>query len=260
MKYIIIFTLTQNPCNVKVTEYDNIWGLGDIIRGLIGVYQLCKKNNFQLYYNIDLHPVAKFLDNDSSHFEYINEHQNEIYFYNNENDIINNLHADKPLLLLSNLKFKDELTEDCISYVKRFLNTNRFFNQRVSNDNIYFNEHSYSVLHYRIAGIRGDQKQFFHKKNFHNYLQHINKYYQNNMIVLCDNQEFKDTLDPRIKTSKSLIGHFGIETNDEIMFGILLDMHLMKHANIIYYHPTNGPSGLIKIINYLWKIKLIKLV
>ena len=28
------------------------------------------------------------------------------------------------------------------------------------------------------------------------------------MIVLCDNQEFKDTLDPRIKTSKSLIGHF----------------------------------------------------
>lgn len=45
--------------------------------------------------------------------------------------------------------------------------------------------------------------------------------------MTCDNQEFKDTLDPRIKTSKSLIGHFGIETNDEIMFCILFDIHLI---------------------------------
>lgn len=254
----IIFTLTQTPCNLKITKYDNIFGLGDIIRGLIGVYQLCKKHNINLYYNTELHPIYEYLNNDSMYSEYIKNNRNKIYFYNNENDIIKNLNNNEPLLLLSNIIFTNNISEDCKLFVKKFINTNDYFLQKFNNtiNNLKINE-SYDTIHYRIAGLNGDQKQFHYKKNLNIFLQHALNNYKKNMIIITDNDEFKKILPNNIKYTNSKIGHFGYDKDPEVFFGILFDLFILKNSNIIYYHPHCGPSGFIKIINYLYGTELM---
>jgi len=254
----IIFTLTQSPCNLKTTIYDNIFGFGDIIRGLIGIYQLCEKHNINLYYNTDLHPISLYLDNDSSYSEYIKNNKDKIYFYNNKNDIINNIKDNEPLLLLSNIIFSQPITHNCKLFVKRFINTNELFLELFNKNINYLNiSNGYDTIHYRIAGLNGDQKQFHYKKNVTFFLQHLLKNYKENMIVLTDNSDFKKMFPNHIKYTNTKIGHFGYDKDPELFFGILFDLYILKGSDNIYYHPHCGPSGFIKIINYLYDTKLM---
>ena len=58
----IIFVWTTKPSNLTPTDSWGFWGIGDIIRGIIGTYQIAKKLNYNFYIDIQNHPISKFLE------------------------------------------------------------------------------------------------------------------------------------------------------------------------------------------------------
>ena len=66
MKKNVVFVWDQNPFNVRDDEgWDNpngsYWGIGDIIRGILTTYAVCKKYNYNFY--IDFTNKKNFKEN-----------------------------------------------------------------------------------------------------------------------------------------------------------------------------------------------------
>lgn len=62
----IILVVQQKYWNLVQTDTDNFWGLGDILRGLADLHEFCLSNNLNCYADLTNHPIASFLDIDSS--------------------------------------------------------------------------------------------------------------------------------------------------------------------------------------------------
>ena len=100
----VIQVWTQNCSNLRRNNYDNYWGIGDLIRGTIKLYQLSKKMNFRLIVNIKHHPISNFLK--QTYIEYedlITQNINNILFItpNNVENYINNS-SDNIIYFLTN--------------------------------------------------------------------------------------------------------------------------------------------------------------
>ena len=80
----VVFVWSTRFCNMVTTNSDNFFGLGDIIRGTIQMYQLSKKMNFELIVDIQLHPLSKFLKKkDNLYINIVYENKDNIYFTTN---------------------------------------------------------------------------------------------------------------------------------------------------------------------------------
>ena len=62
------------------------WGLGDLIRGTIHLYQLSKKLNFKLIVDYQLHPISNFLKECNHEYsELIKSNKDNILFVIQQN-------------------------------------------------------------------------------------------------------------------------------------------------------------------------------
>jgi len=261
----IIQTWSLQFKNLKSTKHDGRFGLGDIIRGTIALYQICKKYNYNYVVDIQLHPISNFLEVEKNKYSDLilenKDNINFIYPNNIENFITNN--DDNIIMLFSNVHLIHDITDDCKSFIKNILKPNLEFKKYID---LTINKLSFkldSVLHYRIAGINGDQKQFFKRINYIEYLNHVMKHKKENDILITDNLGFKEHIRQKnidVFMFDIKIAHLGYDTNLDGIKDTLLEFFIMTKSEKIKYHPTNGPSGFIKIINYIWDIPLIKLV
>ena len=77
VKYVVQ-TLILKACNRPENDF---WGLGDIIRGTIQLYQLSKKYNFELIVDKQHHPISNYLINRDHQFsEVITSYKNKVPF------------------------------------------------------------------------------------------------------------------------------------------------------------------------------------
>ena len=58
----IIQVWTHKCTNHIQDNINGFWGLGDMIRGTIKLYQLCKKYNYNYIVDIRLHSISNFLN------------------------------------------------------------------------------------------------------------------------------------------------------------------------------------------------------
>jgi hypothetical protein len=256
VKYVIQ-TWTLKVCN---RPSDNFWGLGDIIRGTIKMFQLSKKYNFELIVDTQLHPLSQFLKSTPHQFsDLIKKNKNNIYFIQTPEQYLftpENKNMDV-FAFFTNDKFKDTITEECKDFIKKILTPNNEFLDYILEkiSTIPFN--SYNVLHYRLGddGLVKNLKN----KNISKYLDHIKKNKNSGDIMVSDSIELKNYIKEKIDIFMFdiNISHIGCSTN---LKETLLEFFVIINAKKIKtYSVYPWTSGFVTIANEIFDVPLVKL-
>jgi hypothetical protein len=257
----IIQVWTHNVTNYKPTQYHARWGLGDIVRGTIALYQLCKKHNYKFICDIQLHPISSHLQTHvHEHKEFVLHNKDNICFFANnalEKHIVTS--KEDVVLLMTNAYIKGPITEDCINFVKLVLQPKDHLQQYINKTLEELPFYPYSIMHYRVAGISGDQIQTHGKKDINRLLNHIKKNKEECDILMTDCIQLKSSAKTEIISLNTKIAHLGFHVKDDYIKDTLLDFFIMSKASKIKYHPSNGPSGFIRIINQIYGVPLVKM-
>lgn len=256
MTKTVILVWTQDCYNCKRTSTDNYWGLGDLIRGTIKLFQLSKRMQFNLIVNTILHPISIHLKTPSSEYDELimnNKHNIEFVFPGNVETHITTSQQDILYFLTNDFCDEKNITEECKDFIKTILTPNNELLHLL--DNHY--TAPYNILHMRF----GDK--FIVDKDIidDNFIESLKKQIINNIdcIFVCDSYIVKNRLkhDGFFQTNNiSFIdvdgGHIGYEQNNEKIKNTLLEFFIVSKANTIKtYNVYPWISGFV-----FWTAKL----
>lgn len=264
-KRTVIHVFTQSINNLKTDDVNNFWGLGDIIRGTIALFQLSKKYDFRLIVDIQLHPISNYLKyNTHEYSEYIRKNKDNISFIypDTVENYIKNSNQDT-LYFLTNDYYHDEITDECKEFIKDLLTPNLEFGNYIQNIiNLKPPPEKYSILHFRLGDsflVRNDENSTDFKK--------IDKIMHKNIeacdIFVSDSSVYKKhigCINPNAFLYDIKIGHIGIKTHSDYIKDTLFEFFLVTRSSRIKTFSVYGHiSGFVKIVHEIYDIPLFLL-
>ena len=261
----VILAWTHKVSNLTTDNVNNFWGIGDLIRGTIQLYQLSQKHNFELIIDIQHHPISNLLKKRNHLYsEFVKQNQDNIPFifpYQAESHIINNLNSlNKPLLLITTDYYSEPITQECKDFIKELLSPNNEFEKYMrqkSQENPYF---LYEILHYRLGDaemVREQQDSIVYYAT-QNILKKDLKP-EENVIFLSDSQKLKDTVknNGTFFAFNTQIGHTGYHCDLDKLRDTLFEFFVMTKATVITsYTVNNWISGFVKIAHDIYNVPL----
>ena len=238
MKNTIIHIWTNNCSNIKYDSKDtsSYWGIGDLIRGTIKLFQLQRYLKFNLVVDISLHPISYFIENPNTNNKYlqiINKKKNNIPYYyidklkpylhkildnneinntdyNTDNNMdldldINNNTYEKIILLTTNDKNIETLpiTDECKIFIKNIFKTKPefqvYYEEILNNFPINYKDKKYSIFHIRLGDnylVKNDNNTIIFETFINNFINE-NILKINEDIIITDNKLLKDYLKTR---------------------------------------------------------------
>jgi len=265
-KKTVILAWTHKVSNLVTDDVNNFWGIGDLIRGTIQLYQLSKKHNFELIVDIQHHPISGLLKERTHDFsDFVKQNQENIPFIfpgQVENHILNNLNTlDEPLLFITTDLYQEPITEECQSFIKDILAPNNEFQtymREKDKPNPFF---LHSILHYRVGDaemIRGEFNPLSSQKYMKNIIKNDLKTNEN-IIFLSDSQHLKDLVKKNgtFFVFDTEIGHLGYHSDTNKLRDTLFEFFVMTKAEKIKsYTINNWPSGFVKIVHEIYNVPL----
>jgi hypothetical protein len=127
----LIHVWTNEAYNIKMNKNDtgSYWGLGDLLRGTIKLYQIAKKHSYNYIVDIQLHPISNFLKSENHEYsDLILENKDKIFFIEDSESYITES-KDNVVFLVSRDGYKnmEPITQDCKDFMKNFLTPNEEF-------------------------------------------------------------------------------------------------------------------------------------
>jgi len=251
MRPTVILVWTTRVCNVPSTSF---WGLGDIIRGTIHVFQLSKKRNFKLIVDIQLHPVAQFLKaRPHEHSGMIRANKDKICFFPHIER-----HLGVPLFIgLTNDKYKEPITAECQAFVRDIMTPNEMFRR-------YMLEKStgptvYTSLHFRL----GDQELVHQvRSSFQKYADYLDKHPpETPTILVSDSQAFKSFVRdrfPAVFMFDTQVGHLGYHTDAEKTRDTLFEFFTLTKSTLIKtYCVYRRRSGFVAVCADVYNVPVV---
>lgn len=272
MNKTIILTWTKTPCNITDNINCNYWGLGDVIRGTIHMYNLTKELGINLFVDTQLHSLNAYLKKRQHPYEdfVLNNKEKVICLpfsfnsdsFNNFVRFINddNNYNDGILLITTNGPIKiNHITEDCKDFIKNILTPNDDFMRYIDEKMKEIPYKEYNILHYRF----GDTEMIKNSNEKHiEFLDNVKKHITKTTILISDSHNFKvlvkDNLDLFMFDTK--ICHLGhpIEKHDlrETLFEFFITT---KAKKIKTFTVHNWLSGFVRIANIIYDVPLIRI-
>jgi hypothetical protein len=226
-KKTVIHVFTNNCCNIKYNPYNiaSYWGLGDLIRGSIKLYQFSQIMKFNYYIDISLHPISKYLINSDHPYKQLvqdNKDNIEYYYIDYLKDSLKNKlkNYDDVILLTTNDRIVEtlQITDDCKEFILNIFTPKHEFKLYFDNyvNNILKLKSDYTICHFRLGDYAvlnniDDMESFLNKYITNDYIS------VENDILLTDNKILKKyVLDNNIMvTPNTKIRHVGKEINDD---------------------------------------------
>lgn len=270
MKTLIhVWTHQFNIDKNHISKYNHLgetnfyFGIGDLIRSTIKLYYLSKKMNFNLYVDLQLHPISQFLTlpfNPFSQMVLENKDNVEYVCYGAVEAYISNAQQNKILYILTNDFYDGEVDDDCKEYIKSILQPNQEMEEYVNYviDSLHFKD--YNIMHVRL----GDD--FFKKSksdiNMKEIMNIISKYKSEKDILITDTPYLKKEMfiNENIYSLNTFVCHLGIETDSDKIRDTMLDFYLMtKASSIKTYCKIHEISGFVKWVSIIYNIDLQKI-
>ena len=244
-----------------LNEKDFYFGLGDLIRSTLKLFYLSKKMNFNLYIDLQLHPISKYLDIPFNPFSenVINNKDNIDYVcYGGVEDYINSHTPNQIMYILTNDFYEGPLSSLEQNYIKSILTPKIEFQKYIDLviNSIPFE--NFNILHLRI----GDD--FFQNKQSKICLEElvnfvsVNK--EENDLFITDSEIIKKHifLNENIYTLNGYICHLGLEKNQDKVRDTLLEFFLLTRCKKIKtLCKIHQISGFVKWISKIYDIELI---
>jgi len=148
------FNITQDHL-IKynhLNEKEFYFGIGDLIRSTIKLYELSKIMKFRFIVDIQHHPISSFLEIQKTEFsEFVFNNKNNIDYvcYGAVEDYINQTNKDV-LLILTNDFFNGTISNDCKNFIKNILNPSKEYKKYIDYQITKIPFEKYNILHYRL--------------------------------------------------------------------------------------------------------------
>ena len=280
MKKTVIMVWTKNDSGICESTGIKTYGLGDLLRGTICMYQLSVLYGFNLIVDLRRHPISQHLImRNHAYMKCVDDNMNK-----NTINIVNNDEPNKfqkiytaslksadPLLICTNLFCNERLSPNCKQFMKQLLTPNEGFKSYISEKNKLHGlscEHPHSIVHFRL----GDDEFYEKSNNFskmNDAMNMIKKYANRYDILLTDSFRFKQFLttnDFNIKMFDIRPIHLGSLSTlfaDDISesfketlyeFFILSTASKIKTYSVYYW-----VSGFVKFSSMIYDVPLIDL-
>lgn len=263
----IIFTLTRKVQNLQPDNYFNFWGLGDIIRGIIYTYYLCKKFNYEYIVDISQHEISNYITvKKHNYIEYIN--YNNINFIQKPEEYIKT-NYNNIIYFITNEQYIDEIDSECKLFLKDLFTPNdnfkNYMNKRIIDLNLETELNNYSAIHFRLGDdcLVRDIDNITNNINLQTYINLFNKYKTEKYILFSDNNIFKTIIKEQFNAFvlDTKVSHFGYSNNINTIEDTLLEFFiLLKVKEIKHYNIYGWVSGFINSASIINDIPLINMV
>lgn len=259
----VIFTMTTTVCNLISDDVNNFWGIGDMIRGICCVYNICKKLNYTFILDIQHHPIALYLKkNEHIYTDFISKNKHTIPFIfpnKSENYIVSN--KEDIIFFVTNDIYNGEADEKCKTLLRNLFEPNEVFQQFINEKIANINLKEFSIIHFRLGDEYLVQKKI-NMKLIEKCYELFKTHREEKQILLTDNDYFKDLLKTKenvmtFDTKSVHLGYKGHKNNiQETLFEfiVVLSVKKIKHFNV--YDWTSGFVNAAKIINSANLIKI----
>jgi len=261
----VILTWTTKYKNVTVDQYNNYFGLGDILRGTISMFQLSKKYNFHLIVDMQLHPLSAYfkpIPHEYSQFVLDNK-DNIPFIYPEDIDEFLKKNTSNCCCLFTNSHLNNnELSKECKSFMKTLLTPTDEFNSFI----YYVNRAkstplNYNIFHFRLGDsflIRKEEEE--QNNNFQLYMSILDKYKEETDILMSDSERFKEkimTSNYPISTFHINIAHLGYEQHASNFKDTLFEFFTVTKAKKIKtFSFYNHISGFVNMAHYIYDIPI----
>ena len=258
------FNINQEHLNAYnyLNETNFYFGLGDLLRSSIKLYNLSKIMQFKLIIDIQLHPMATFLQVEKhEHSEYVLANKDNVDYvcYGGVEDYIY-AHSDTDIMLiLTNDFYSDGLIcNDCKEFIKKIFIPNDNFKLFIQNklNNLPFQ--TFNIFHYRI-----NDNEFLKKAEtliLEQYLEHLKQNKEYNDILMTDTKKLKNYifLNDDIFMLDTKICHLGLSTDPDEIRDTLFEFFLLTNASKIKtYCKIHKMSGFIEWTSKIYDIPVV---
>ena len=270
MTKTIIFAWTTNVNNMRESNINNFWGFGDILRGMLTCYSICKKHKYNYIIDIQKHPISKYLKSYSHRFSNFIKTYNNIPFIigNDLNSYILNNKGNLIVLMTNgfyplDINIVDENIKDILRNI--FTRNNSFNEYYLAKKTSLNLNNEYSISHFRL----GDNSLV--RNNFN--LNHIKSIYdkyikdKEKILLLSDNNELKKYTKHQIINNKKniiindiKISHIGYSKHTDELLDTLVEFFLVTESKYIEtYSVYSWTSGFVLYPSIIFNIPLKKL-
>jgi len=257
----VILVFSDKLANVKQDSNGYYFGLGDLFRGVISMFQLSKKYQFDLFVDFQHHALSGFLE--KQHHPYvdlISENKENITYLKPDNveEYIVNCERNVCFFMTNNT-FDDPVTEDCKEFVKKLLIPQKDMETYIENKRGLIPYDEYNIVHYRL----GDDelvKNSVNESLLIGAAQHfLNNDVVDNCVLISDSAIFKRI----VKSNRAVfmfdidIAHSGFSEHRTRLRDTLFEFFIVTRCKSIRTSSIYGwPSGFVKIAADVYDVPL----
>lgn len=243
-------------------EKEFYFGLGDLMRSTIKLYELSKIMNFRLIVDLQLHPISPFLEIQKTEYnDYVLQNKNNIDYvcYGGVEDYINESKKDV-LLILTNDFFKGFVTNDCKTFMKNILKPTIEYQEYINFQLSKLPTSNYNIIHYRLNddefknGCAGKNIEYLNSMVYS-----LNSNKENNDVLLTDSLSFKEFafLNSDVFIFDTKLCHLGLSKDYHAIRDTLFELFLITSAKKIKtYCKIHSVSGFVKWISEVYDIPI----
>lgn len=265
MKKTVIFTWSSKVHNRPERDDGNYFGIGDIFRGFITCYYICKQYNYEYIIDVEKHPISNYLNvkphKYTEHVRSCNQvpfvlgKDLESFITNNKKDVI---------ILMTNgiypLEFKmvDEKIKEMLRNI--FVKNSEFNEYYIKKKESLKLKDEYNICHFRLGDgsfVRNKADGKGHDPNKRASTKVLyEKIIKNkkDVLLLSDNNEFKKFVKKESENNKESIiindiekiAHIGYSKHKDILKDTLVEWFLVSECKSIdTYSVYHWPSGFV---------------
>jgi hypothetical protein len=244
-------------------ETEFYFGLGDLMRSTIKLYELSKRLNYKLVVDVQLHPISAFLDVQNTQYsQLVKENKNNVDYvcYGGVEDYINES-KNNILYILTNDFYDGVVSEDCKIFMKKILTPNELYKTYIDYQISTIPYNNYNILHYRLNDDEFKNKNTNKSEEIiEEKIVHLNRIKEYNDVLITDTIQFKKHV--FLKTDVFLfdtkVCHLGLSTDKDAIRDTLFELFLITRASKIKtYCKIHHVSGFVKWISEIYDIPII---
>jgi hypothetical protein len=239
-----VFAWTQLVANREQTTNRGFWGLGDALRGILSLYQFCKKNRYEFVVDTHRHPFSCFLEMET-HLHHRTMIETTVTFEGDDGGSFETLKL--------NLKKGDIRHVFCNAYpVEPLLSDEKHLIRSILSVKKAYRldlPANYSVLHVRAGDSTIDG--LMEPKKLASYISLVKKYLTEGDVFCSDSVELKRHVaiscpGVRVFINDRRNGHVGRDTDPALLQNTLDDLQIVLGAKRVFtYSAYSWVSGFV---------------
>jgi hypothetical protein len=243
-------------------ETEFYFGLGDLLRSTIKLYELSKTMNFRLIVDLQLHPMSSFLEIQKSEYsDYVLQNKNNVEYvcYGAVEDYVNETNKNVSLIFTNDF-FDGIVSHDCKIFMQNLLKPTTEYQQYIDFQLSKIPFENYNIIHYRLNDDEFKNGGVGKNIEYLNSMVHsLNSNKENNDVLVTDSLSFKEYafLNTSIFIFDTKVCHLGLSKDYHAIRDTLFEFFLITRSRKIKtYCKIHKVSGFVKWISEIYNVPI----